>query len=587
MTTPLVVSTSSVETKDDYSSMDHAELYAECLKRGGVEEGLAKALRDFLRDDDIKRSSSSSSTKTTTGGIKPPKPTAPKPTSPKTVDAGNDEAPTDIQENNKTSSKVGGEAINKAFDNEEVAVNQASDLSADPAVDDDYAYMDQAELWAVVVDRGGIEGATETSKMKVLRKLLREDDKAREAAHETRRALARSTVFTRELVSTMKRGALVDALEAFELDTNGKVEVLRERLLRLSETNKLDTVPESASEIVNEPASTSEAVPESVAVSTTSQTSSSTSQEASTPTVPDTAAAPAPSSAPASSLPAPSPSSTASSSPPTKVPLKREASSLSSPKAGTLGSVIDGMRTAGLVSSQMVVFIDCTKSNLDNGKHTFGGKNLHDMSDPSKPNLYELVLSTIGKTLSSFDADGYIPLFGFGDSVSTDKSVFPLFDVKTMPKGDKGYEALVSAYRERIPKINLAGPTSFGPAIRKTIELVKANRPIEFTLCLILCDGQPNTKADTEAAIVEASKLPIAIIAVGIGDGPWDELRRFDDDVKGRKFDNFCFVELAGVQKNAKVEGVSFAAALATDVLTELPSAYADSVRLGYLGKKW
>jgi hypothetical protein len=130
-----------------------------------------------------------------------------------------------------------------------------------------------------------------------------------------------------------------------------------------------------------------------------------------------------------------------------------------------------------------------------------------------------------------------------------------------------GYEALISAYRARIPAINLAGPTSFGPAIRKTIELVKASKPLEFTLCLILCDGQPKTKADTEAAIVEASKLPIAIIAVGIGDGPWDELRRFDDDVRGRKFDNFCFVELMGVQKTAKAEGVSFAAALATDVL--------------------
>jgi len=462
LTTPLVVSSASVENKDDYSSMDHAELYAECLKRGGIEEALAKALRNFLRDDDIKRLT--------------------------------------------------------------------------PADDDDYAYMDQAELWAVVVDRGGIEGATETSKMKVLRKLLREDDKAREVANETRRALARSTVFTRELVSTMKRGALVDALEAFELDTNGKVEVLRERLLRLSETNKLDTIPESAPENVIEPASeavsvseavasstsTTEAVSENVASSTSSssQTTSSTSQEAPPPTVPDTAAAPAPSPAPAPSLPAPpsaspsSSSSSSSSSSPTKVPLKREASTVSSPKAGTLGSVIDGMRTAGLVSSQMVVFIDCTKSNLDNGKHTFGGKNLHEISDPSKPNPYELVLSTIGKTLSSFDADGYIPLFGFGDSVSTDKSVFPLFDMKTMPKGDKGYEALVSAYRERIPKINLAGPTSFGPAIRKTIELVKANKPTEFTLCLILCDGQPNTKADTEAAIVEASKLPIAIIAV-------------------------------------------------------------------------
>jgi E3 ubiquitin-protein ligase RGLG len=312
------------------------------------------------------------------------------------------------------------------------------------------------------------------------------------------------------------------------------------------------------------------------------------------------AAAPAPSPAPAPApapTPAPAPAAaTAAAAPltvaappaaPARSPLKREASAVASPKAGTLGSVIEGLRAAGLVSSQMVVFIDCTKSNLDNGKKSFGGRSLHEVGDASKPNLYEQVLATIGKTLSTFDADGLIPLYGFGDAISTDKAVFPLFDAKANPKGDKGYEELISAYRARIPTVNLAGPTSFGPAIRKTIELVKASKPLEFTLCLILCDGQPNTKADTEAAIVEASKLPIAIIAVGIGDGPWDELRRFDDNVRGRKFDNFSFVELMGVQKSAKAEGVSFAAALATDVLTELPSAYADCVKLGYINKKW
>jgi E3 ubiquitin-protein ligase RGLG len=453
--------------------------------------------------------------------------------------------------------------------------------------DDDYAYMDQAELWAVVVERGGLEGATETSKMKVLRKLLREDDKAREAAHEKRRALARATVFTCELVATMKRSALVDALEAFELDTNGKLEILRDRLVRLTgtsaETRENETLVESETVPNPSPSLPPPPVPSSIELFPT-VTENLVSTTATTPT-PISVIAPVVAPPPTTSS-----SLSLSSSSPVKSQLKRETSSVpspSTPKAGTLASVIDGMRTAGLVSSQMIIFIDCTKSNLDNGKHTFGGRSLHDVSDTSKPNLYEQVLSTIGKTLSSFDADGYIPLFGFGDAISTDKSVFPLFDIKTNPKGDKGWETLVTEYKTRIPKINLAGPTSFGPAIRKTIELVKANKPLEFTLCLILCDGQPNTKTDTEAAIVEASKLPIAIIAVGIGDGPWDELRRFDDDVKGRKFDNFCFVELAGVQKNAKADGVSFAAALACDVLTELPSAYADSVRLGYLNKKW
>ena len=94
-------------------------------------------------------------------------------------------------------------------------------------------------------------------------------------------------------------------------------------------------------------------------------------------------------------------------------------------------------------------------------------------------------------------------------------------------------------YSQKIVKTTLSGPMSFGPAIRKTMELVKKSKPHEFTVCLLLCDGQPNTKEDTERAIGDASLLPIAIVAIGIGDGPWDLMRKYDDTLHTRKFDNF------------------------------------------------
>ena len=231
------------------------------------------------------------------------------------------------------------------------------------------------------------------------------------------------------------------------------------------------------------------------------------------------------------------------------------------------------LHEAGLKTSQLVLHIDCTKSNEILGKNSFGGRSLHDVSLPTKPNPYQQVISIIGRTLAPFDSDGFIPCFGFGDQHTTDKAVFAMFDEKANPKGDCGFDAVLASYEAHIPKVALSGPMSFGASIRKTMALVKATKPMEFTICLILCDGEPNNKEDTVKAIIEASSMPIAIVCVGLGDGPWKAMYEFDDGTMARKFDNFNFVCFNDVVAKAKEAGLSIAAALSKACLEEIPKA--------------
>lgn len=244
----------------------------------------------------------------------------------------------------------------------------------------------------------------------------------------------------------------------------------------------------------------------------------------------------------------------------------------------SIEEVQKALRAVGLESSDLILGVDFTASNTSTGKKSFGGRSLHDTS-PGITNPYQQVISIVGRTLEAFDDDKLIPAYGFGDKTTQGTRCFP-FHADGRPS--QGFEEVLTRYSAMTPMLQLAGPTNFAPVIRTTIETVKAEQA--YHILVIIADGQITECCmdETKRAIVEASRYPISIVVIGVGDGPWDQMEEFDDELPERRFDNFQFVPFNKVVGSVPA-GRNVDAAFACAALMEIPEQYKLIKQLGYL----
>ncbi|RVW86913.1 E3 ubiquitin-protein ligase RGLG3 [Vitis vinifera] len=133
-------------------------------------------------------------------------------------------------------------------------------------------------------------------------------------------------------------------------------------------------------------------------------------------------------------------------------------------------------------------------------------------------------------------------------------------------------------------------PTSFAPIIDAAIDIVEGTNG-QYHVLVIIADGQVSGSLDgssgrfspqeqaTVNSIVAASRYPLSIILVGVGDGPWDAMKLFDDNIPQRSFDNFQFVDFSKIMSE-NMEASKKETAFALSALMEIPFQYRATLRL-------
>jgi E3 ubiquitin-protein ligase RGLG len=305
--------------------------------------------------------------------------------------------------------------------------------------------------------------------------------------------------------------------------------------------------------------------------------------------------------------------------------LKKDVFRLIPDQYKTYDDLNAALRRAGFENCEVVLAIDFTGSNREQGKLTFGGRDLHyphelllqskskQEQDPKQTlgepevegklpqyvpldddeslwNPYQKVISAMSTALETLSPAKRIHVLGFGDVFTEDHSVFCVNkranghgkssivrDLIADCSPCHGVQEVMNSYVRALPNTVKSGPTSFVPVLDIVSDYVRKTR--RFCFVFMVGDGMVSEKAPNASAIVRASTLPISISFVGVGDGPWHNMEEFDDELPERAFDNFQFVQYDKKMRECAQNTLRFA----THALMEVPDQLAAIRKLKYI----
>ena len=175
------------------------------------------------------------------------------------------------------------------------------------------------------------------------------------------------------------------------------------------------------------------------------------------------------------------------------------------------------------------VAIDFTGSN----RHPSSPNSLHYISEDSL-NQYQQALLAVSEILLHYDSDKKVPMYGFGGKINN--IVSHCFSLSQNPDDPYAYgiNGIMDTYKNALSFVGLSGPTLFEELLKKVItglenkEINQNNQ--EYTILLILTDGEIHDMKETIDWIVRGSSCPLSIVIVGIGNENFENMKILDAD---------------------------------------------------------
>uniref|UniRef100_A0A4W4ER66 C2 domain-containing protein n=1 Tax=Electrophorus electricus TaxID=8005 RepID=A0A4W4ER66_ELEEL len=191
-------------------------------------------------------------------------------------------------------------------------------------------------------------------------------------------------------------------------------------------------------------------------------------------------------------------------------------------------------------------------------------------------NAYAMALKAVGEIIQDYDSDKMFPALGFGAKLPPDGRVsheFPLNGNIENPYCN-GIEGILEAYHQSLKKVQLYGPTNFAPVVNHVARYAAAVQDgSQYFVLLIITDGVISDMSQTKEAIVNAAKLPMSIIIVGVGQAEFDAMVELDGDDIRISSRGKLFVPFRDYMDRTGNHVLSMAR-LAKDVLAEIPDQF-------------
>uniref|UniRef100_A0A8C8J712 C2 domain-containing protein n=1 Tax=Oncorhynchus tshawytscha TaxID=74940 RepID=A0A8C8J712_ONCTS len=178
-----------------------------------------------------------------------------------------------------------------------------------------------------------------------------------------------------------------------------------------------------------------------------------------------------------------------------------------------------------------IVGIDFTASNGNPRE----ASSLH-FINPLGSNEYLSAILAVGQIIQDYDTDKMFPALGFGAQLPPDWKVSHEFAINFDPTNPfcQGVEGIAQAYSVCLPHIRFYGPTNFSPIIthvaRFATQALQQETAAQYFTLLIITDGVISDMDETRHAIVQAAKLPMSIIIIGVGNADFAAMEFLDGD---------------------------------------------------------